>query len=104
MAAMAAMAGVTPYDVHWSQDLMKMIRIGGKWAVPRSGLVFTKTGEHELTLTEKMPFTPEMAEAASQGRDVPQTKEELEQYQQIDFNCIARHFRVAGVDVKQQEE
>lgn len=89
-------------DIQWSRNLISTLSIGGTWMVPRSGLIFSKTGEKELTLISKMPFMPEMAGAAADGGDVPATKEALEEYQQEDFNVIARHFLAAGVVVKKK--
>lgn len=81
----------------WSRQRFNMMRDGGTWAVPRSGLIFTRRG-NELHLTAKMPFMQEMADAARDGRDVPATREELESHQQQDFDCIAREFRRAGIE------
>lgn len=89
-------------DIQWCRNLINTLSLRGAWMVPRSGLIFHKTGEQELTLVSQMPFMPEMAEAAQDGRDVPATKEALEEYQQADFNVIARHFLAAGVVVKKQ--
>lgn len=87
-------------DIQWCRNLINTLSLKGSWAVPRSGLIFSKTGEKELTLISSMPFMTGMAEAAQDGKDVPATKEALEEYQQSDFNVIAEHFLAAGVVVK----
>ena len=89
-----------PSHIAWSRNLIRSLNVGGTWAVPRSGLIFTKTGEEQLTLTAVMPYTPELAQAAGEGVDLPKTQEELISYQQSDYATIARHFRAAGIEVK----
>jgi hypothetical protein len=87
-----------PEDVAWSYKTFMMLADGGMWMVPRSGLLFQKKG-NELHLVHRMPYLPEMAEAYENGADVPPTPEALLEYQQRDFECIARHFREAGIEV-----
>jgi hypothetical protein len=68
-----------------------MLRPGGVWAVPRSGLVFQKTSldPPTLTLVETMPPDPEM----------PMTAKQLKEFQEEDFNVIKEHFGEAGIAV-----
>ncbi len=86
--------------VEWSRRTFGMIRVGGTWAVPRSGLIFTKVSEGKLTLTARMPWNEGIAHSAQLGADVPSDQRELESYQQTDFECIARHFKAAGIEVE----
>ena len=72
----------------------------GTWAVPRSGLIFTKEDENTLTLTARMPWNEGIAHSAQLGADVPKTQQELESYQLSDFEVIASHFRAAGITVR----
>ena len=66
-----------------------MLRPGGVWGVPRSGLTFTKR-DGKLVLTETMPHTSEM----------PGTEAEWRKYQNDDYMDIKRHFEAAGVPVE----
>ncbi len=92
---------MTNEHIAWSKRLFGSLTEGGIWSVPRSGLIFQKKGA-EMHLINKMPFIPEMAAAADEGRDVPSTAEKLLEYQQTDFALIAAHFRAAGIEVKDQ--
>ena len=86
-------------DIEWSLGLLATLNTGGVWCVPRSGLIFTKTGEKSMELRVLMPFSPEMAYAADEGRDVPGTEEDLLELQRGDYRCIAERFRAAGIEV-----
>jgi hypothetical protein len=84
--------------VGWGYDLFHSLADGGVWGVPRSGLVFQRRGE-ALALTERMPYLPEIAEAAAEGRDVPASAAELREYQDHDFAVIRDYFAAAGIEV-----
>lgn len=71
----------------WSLNMFRSLRIGGVWGVPRSGLVFTRTGPHTLALTEAMPHDPAM----------PISAEELLAQQASDFEAISLYMTQAGV-------
>ena len=86
-------------DIDWSRGLLATLNAGGVWCVPRSGLMFTKTGEKSMELRVLMPFSPEMAYAADEGQDVPGTEEDLLELQAEDYRCIAGRFRAAGIEV-----
>lgn len=73
--------------VEWSRRQFHMLTRGGVWGVPRSGLVFTRTGDKHLALTEVMPHDPEM----------PVTPRELFQAQASDFQQIQHYMKLAGV-------
>ena len=49
-----------PAHVAWSYAQFHMLKIGGIWGVPRSGLVFTRVDETTLALTSRMSWMPEM--------------------------------------------
>lgn len=68
-----------------------LIRIGGVWAVPRSGLIFSRTAENELTLISRMPWIREMEGTI--------TEEQLKIQQQDEYDTIARHLRAGGIEV-----
>lgn len=38
-------------DAIWLQNLINSLKIGGKWLVPDVGVVYTRTGEKEITLS-----------------------------------------------------
>jgi hypothetical protein len=81
---------VTLEEIAWSRDRFDQMKLGGTWAVPRSGLVFQRTGKSELTLFDAMPHIPEM----------PCTKEQLIEFQTADYRVIAERFTLAGISVK----
>ena len=55
-------------EVGWSAELWDMLRDGGVWAVPRSGLVFQKReAERVFALTARMPWSPAMVGVISRG-------------------------------------
>ena len=87
-----------PYNILWSKTQHALMKPGGTWTVPRSGLIFTRT-DHGFELAMVMPFTDDMGMASAMGRDVPSTPDELLAYQQQDFKCIQRHFRAAKLDI-----
>lgn len=52
-------------DLNWCRNLMAVLKDGGKWAVPRSGLVFQKHDD-KLLLVEMLPgFTGQAEDAVS---------------------------------------
>lgn len=80
-----------PEHVAWCRAQVEMLKIGGVWGIPRSGLIFTRTGEDELTLTARMPWMPEMEGVI--------TREELVEQQQAEYELNRRYFGAAGIDV-----
>lgn len=74
--------------VAWSRGIFDSLRDGGVWAVPRSGLVFTRRGAG-LVLTSRLPWDAAMAIA----------KDRLIAYQAADFDAIAATMLAAGVPV-----
>ncbi len=92
-----------PSDIVWSRQLFDSLVDGGMWAVPRSGLVFHRRSDR-MVLTDRMPYTTEMAHAAARGDDVPPDVDALWDYQQKDFDLIAMAFRAAGVEVVDRTE
>lgn len=92
------------WEVEWSANQFALMKIGGIWGVPRSGLVFLKTNDHELRLYELMPWTEDMGRAFTHGFDVPPGPHELRQYQQMDFEIISSRFQAAGIDVTDPQQ
>lgn len=92
------MSDVTPQNIAWCQTTFMLLAEGGVWGVPRNGLVFTKRNGR-LELTERMPFTPELAEAAGAGKDVPKTAGELRAYQDAELEETRKQFGAAGIEV-----
>ena len=72
----------------WCQNQFDIVSEGGAWAVPRSGLIFSKQ-DGKFVLTLRMPHSP----------DMPMTPEELRVYQQGEFELIRRKFAEAGIEV-----
>ncbi len=90
------------YDLAWCRQRFTMMRDGAIWAVPRSGLIFTRR-DNKLVLTSTMPYTEELAAAALQGLDVPPTEHALRTYQDADYQLIRRTFKQAGITVTREE-
>ena len=47
-------------DVAWTRSTLRMIAIGGAWMFPAAALVFTRSGERELTFTSRCDVPHEM--------------------------------------------
>ncbi len=88
------------WEVKWTVNHLSMLKVHGVWAVPRSGLIFTKTGEKEVTLTTVMPFMAEMAKKILEGDTAPMTPSKLRAVQREDFYCIAERGRLGGYTFK----
>jgi hypothetical protein len=74
----------------WCQQLWDVIKDGGVWAIPRSGLIFVKREkEKQLVLTDAMPHQA----------DMPVTAAELKAQQDSDFDLTVQHFGKIGVAV-----
>ena len=69
-------------EIAWCSNLFAMIEDGGKWAVPRTGLIFRKDGT-ALILQEFLP-----------GFDRGE--------QEAEFQCIKEHFADAGIPVRKE--
>jgi len=78
-----------PDHLAWCRNMVEMIRVGGVWGIPRSGLIFTKTAENEMTLTARMPWMPEM-----EGVTTP---EHLAEQQQDEYEATREHMQAAGI-------
>jgi hypothetical protein len=78
-----------PAHVEWSRRQFAMMKDGGVWGVPRSGLIFQRQ-DGELVLIDRMPHTQEM----------PVTPEQLAEQQRRDIAVITAHFEAAGITVR----
>lgn len=83
------MARLDPAHIEWSRHQFAMLKDGGVWGIPRSGIVFQRQGE-ELVLILRMPHIEEM----------PVTPAQLDRTQQDDFDVVKAHFEAAGVQVR----
>jgi len=77
-----------------------MMAEGGRWGVPRSGLIFAKR-DGALVLVDRAPFAV-IAQAASEGLDVPASPDELRVYQDDDYELIRDKFGAAGIPVRSE--
>lgn len=68
---------------HWCQQLFATLSQGGVWAVPRSGLVFTKRGD-TMVLT---------------SREAHDSTAKWVRYQQSDYDLIKSEFAKAGITI-----
>lgn len=93
------MRKVKQWEVNWTVSHLDMLRITGTWAVPRSGLIFMKTGEKEVTLAMIAPHMAEMTQTIIPGKG-PVNQQTLLEFQQEDFWCIAARARAGGFTVK----
>ncbi len=95
----------TPADLAWCRDWFATMSDGGIWAVPRSGLIFTRRGD-VLILTSRMPWTAELAQAvaADVGLDLPPSAGALADYQDADYELIRSRFKLAGIPVRSELE
>ncbi len=91
----------TPADLAWCRQRFALMRDGAVWAVPRSGLIFTRRGD-VLILTSRMPWTDELAQAvaADVGLDLPPSAGALADYQDADYELIRNRFKLAGIPVR----
>lgn len=80
----------TEADIRWCKWLFSSLRDGAVWGVPRSGLLFKKTGD-KLILTMRAPLPPN-----AHILDVAN----YPTYQQNDFALIRQHFGAAGITVE----
>jgi len=83
-----------PAMVEWSGRHFGLIAEGGVWAIPRSGMIFTKR-EGQLVLIAAMPYMPEM--------DGTITAEQLAEQQDAQFEAVRAHFGAAGIEVVREE-
>jgi hypothetical protein len=86
---------IDPAYVEWCRQHFASIREGGIWAIPRSGLIFTKRAGR-LVLTAAMPWNPAMEGTI--------TAEELRAQQYEEFEGNRQHFAAAGIEVIRAEE
>ena len=75
----------------WCRQMWSALREGGRWGIPRSGLIFAKQND-QLVLVATMPHVPEM----------PITAEQLKEQQDSDFDQTVEHFGRVGVKVIRQ--
>lgn len=80
-----------PRHVEWMRSTFNTLRVGGVWGIPRSGLVFTRTDETTMTLTDRMPYM--------EGMESLLTPAQLDEQQQEEYDACAAHFRAAGITV-----
>lgn len=92
---------MTKANIEWSRQQCDILSIGGVWAVPRSGLFFTKIGPDAMALTGRLEITREMARLGG-GEDIPLLEELMPEWQQADFETIRDYFRAAGIEVEDQ--
>lgn len=75
----------------WCRRQWNLLREGGQWIVPRSGLVFEKR-DGALWLIVEMPWTHAL--------DGVVTAEQLREQQDDEYETIRRFFAAEGIDVE----
>ena len=83
-----------PQHVAWCAMHFALMREGGVWAVPRSGLLFRKEGGR-LVLFAEMPWMLEMEGVI--------TRAQLREQQDEEFRANREHFAAAGIEVVRSE-
>lgn len=78
--------------INWSRRHVDSMADGGTWGVPRSGLLFVKTGPDSLALIVK---------AAPDEVGLP---DEFRAFQDDDYRSIKAHMLVAGIEVTDRTE
>ena len=85
-------------EIEWTRQHHKSLADNGVWGVPRSGLIFQKTADG-FKLMNVMPYTPEMSDGFTQGKDVPASPSELRAYQFTDFELLKMKHEEAGLEI-----
>lgn len=75
----------------WCRSTFSLLKDGGCWAVPRSGLIFTRRGQ-ELVWTARMPHDPAMSI----------TPEQLKEQQDSEYAINKLNFEAAGIPMKDE--
>ena len=80
---------------NWCLQMWRMLRDGGTWAVPRSGLIFQKRSG-KLVLIQALPWMPGMAD--EEGYALTDA-DDLLLYQRNDYETIKFYFNEAKIEV-----
>lgn len=88
-------------EVAWCRQQWALLRDGGMWGVPRSGLIFCKDARaKELVLVGRMPHDPRM----TQFDGSPLTAEQLREQQDGEVEEIGKRFAEFGVTITERIE
>lgn len=82
--------------IAWSRRMFDSIAVGGQWAVPRSGLIFTKDSETQLRLVALVDEFDRFE--TENGIDVTTDRITLE-LQWQDYSLIKGYMEMAGITV-----
>ena len=83
---------MTDDQVAWTARQFAVLANGAAWAIPSSGLIFTRRGESTLVLLSRMPHGANMAISEAQ----------LREQQQSDYEEIKTRAEAAGITVKDE--
>lgn len=86
-------AEIESSSIAWAQNLMRILKDGGPWCVPRSALIFKKQGD-TLTLVGRMAHHDAMPISAGSWAE----------YQQDDYAATVEVFTAAGFKVVDETE
>lgn len=78
-------------SIAWSKKQFALLAENGAWAIPRSGMIFTRRG-NKLVLTSRMPYQEEM----------PISAEKLADQQRREYLLCKRHFAAAGIQIEDE--
>ena len=85
------MPGELTPDAAWCRNVFNALADGGRWGIPRSGLIFARRGE-TLVLVARVPWEDGM----------PGTAASLREDQDGDYAATKRHMGEAGIPVSDE--
>jgi len=85
--------------VQWARRMFNQIAVGGKWAVPRSGLIFEKRSETQLVLVA-LADEYDLFRGEDGNNYTPLPSEMVDPVK--DYAIIRAYMTLAGVDVSNE--
>lgn len=81
---------MTLEQIAWFCDHIRLMSLGGTWAIPRCGLVVQKTGSHTFAVILAMPWQEGM----------PISAEQLKKIQDDEVADLKKYCSPAGITVE----
>ena len=92
---------VTQSELEWCARQWAMIRDGGVWGIPRSGLILVKReASRTFAVTARMPLMPGMVTFEGE----PLTAEQLREQQDAEIAGLRARFERVGIQVVDETE
>ena len=90
---------ITPEYIDWVKRMLNILTIGGYYAMPRSGLQYTRTGENSWKLTGALAQTdPRIAHKVTAA-----DRRQHSYFQVADFHYMYHLSEAAGIELDEQE-